>query len=673
MTLLPINMNRIVFLFVFLLSFVANTQSQTKKALVVAIGNYPATSNWPVISSQNDITYMLKTLQRQGFESKDIIVLKDSMATKAGIESALQAFAKKLKPNDIAIIHFSCHGAQLQDDNGDEPDGLDEVLVPYNAVYTGTNGDITNDSANYLRDDLFGKYVRDCRVKLGSDGDLLVLINACHSGTITRGSGKVRGGKPAIVGKNTLIPSGKSAEKSQQFKDGLEGDNNLATYIIYSAASANELDKEVTDNEQLPVGSLTYAFSAALEQLPGHISYRGLFSRIQSVMMEKSLRQHPVMEGNGIDRVLFGGRFIEQQSYSEIAKRLTTREYVLRKGTLAGLNIGAKVGLFPASTQSIQGLTPIASGIVTSAGPFSSTIKLDADPKLATITAGWVFVTEPVFKIPTAILKIETKKADKQTGPVFTEQEVQAITKSISPVPVVTADVPANLLLKKGPAKDSLIIISTGLLFSTNDKGVSAREEWLKNALQQYSQYIFIRDLSLMEAKSGLDVRLVPLKNAEPDTGMAFSSSNRDQYKFSDKDTVVLWVSNPGKQALYINILDLMPDGSIQSILPNKAEKIYPEDLKIKAGETKLFLQYTISIQPPYGTEVFKIFTSRGEMNMEELVNTKGGGTRGNATYMEKLFKKSFGILERGEMNATGLQEGSASNLVFEIVPAKKK
>lgn len=665
-------MNRIIILFFILLTVIGNAQSQTKQALIIAIGNYPPSSNWPFISSQNDLTYMLKTLQRQGFELNNIMVLKDSMATKAGIESALKAFAKKLKPKDIAIIHFSCHGAQLQDDNGDEPDGLDEVLVPYNAVYSGTNGDLTKDSANYFRDDLFGKYVRDCRAKLGADGDLLVLINACHSGTITRGSGKVRGGKAAIIGKNTVLATGKGSEKTQQFKDGLEGDDNLATYIIYSAASANELDKEVTDNEQLPLGSLTYAFSAALEQLPGHISYRGLFSRIQSVMMEKSLRQHPVMEGNGIDRVLFGGQFIEQQPYSEIAKRLTTREYVLKKGTLAGLDVGAKVGLFPASTQSIQGLSPIASGIVTSAGPFSSTIKLDADPKLATITAGWVFVTEPVFKIPAVTLKIESKKAGKQSGPVFSDQEAQVITKSISPVPVIAADLPADLLLRKGPSKDSLIVTSSGLLFSINEKGDAARVDWLKESLQQYSQYIFIRDLSLMEAKSGLEVRLVPLRNAQPDTGKAFSSSNREQYKFTDKDTVLLWVSNPGKQALYINVLDLMPDGTIQSILPNKEQKISPEDLKIKPGESKLFLNYTIAIQPPYGTEVFKIFTSRGEMNMEELVNTKGSGTRGNATYMEKLFKKSFGILQRGEMNATGLQEGSASNLVFEIVRGKR-
>ena len=666
-------MIRIAFISVLFLALLSKGQSQTKKALVIAIGNYPASSNWPVISSGNDIPYMLKTLQRQGFESGNITVLKDSEATKAGIEAALKSFTNKLRPADIAIIHFSCHGAQLQDDNGDEPDGLDEVLVPFNAVYTGTTGDLTKDSANYLRDDLFGKYVRECRGKLGPEGDLLVLINACHSGTITRGSGKSRGGKPAIVAKNAPDLSGKGPDKVQQFKEGGESENNLATYIIYSAASANEVDKEVTDNEQMPVGSLTYAISAALEQLPEHTSYRSLFARIQSVMLEKSLRQHPVMEGNGIDRSLFGGRFIEQQSFSEIAKRLNTREYILKKGSLAGLDVGAKVGVFPATTQNIQGVTPMASGVVTAAGPFSSTIKLDADPKLAQITAGWVFVTEPVFKIPVAIVKIETKKVSKGSNTVYTDLEIENITKQLSPVKVVTGDETANLLLKKGGRQDSLIMISNGLTFSVNEAGEQARIDWLKTALQQYSQYVFIRDLAMVEAKSGLEVKLVPWRNGEPDTGKAVSSSNMEHYKFSVKDTVVLWVTNYGKQSLYINILDLLPDGSIQPILPNKGQKIFPEDLKIRAGESKIFSNYTISLEPPFGTEVFKIFTSRGEMNMEDLVITKGSGTRGASTYMEKLFKKSFGILERGDLNTTGLQEGSASSLIFEIVPAKKK
>ncbi len=59
-------------------------------------------------------------------------------------------------------------------------------------------------------------------------------------------------------------------------------------------------------------------------------------------------------------------------------------------------------------------------------------------------------------------------------------------------------------------------------------------------------------------------------------------------------------------------------------------------------------------------------------MNMEDLVITKGSGTRGASTYMEKLLR-NLSEYWRGDLNTTGLQEGSASSLIFEIVPAKKK
>jgi uncharacterized caspase-like protein len=151
--------------------------AQKKLALIVAIGNYMPSSGIPAIASLNDIKYIKA-------------VLKDSLATKAAILKALDALARKAKKGDIVLIHFSCHGQQIRDQKTieagkDEDDGYDEALLPYDVkkpqyypgIYTGEN---------HLRDDDLGPKLLTIRNSLGNNGSLLVLLDACHSGTATR-------------------------------------------------------------------------------------------------------------------------------------------------------------------------------------------------------------------------------------------------------------------------------------------------------------------------------------------------------------------------------------------------------------------------------------------------------------------------------------------------------
>ena len=126
-------------LFTALFSLFAELSSaQTKHALIVAIGNYPDPINngWPVINSINDISLIKNALvTSQQFAEKNIQVLADSQATKKGIVAALDNLVANANSGDIVVIHFSSHGEQIEDDNDDEIDRLDEVIVPYGAVY----------------------------------------------------------------------------------------------------------------------------------------------------------------------------------------------------------------------------------------------------------------------------------------------------------------------------------------------------------------------------------------------------------------------------------------------------------------------------------------------------------------------------------------------------------
>lgn len=164
--------------------------AQQKHALIVAVGKYMPGSNISPIASVNDIKYIKAALYKNGFPSKQIDSLKDAQATKAAILRSLDALAAKVNKDDIVLIHFSMHGQQIRDQKEtgrDEDDGFDEALIPYDVkkpqyfpgVYTGEN---------HLRDDDLAPKLNAIRNKLGSNGSLLVLIDACHSGTATRAS-----------------------------------------------------------------------------------------------------------------------------------------------------------------------------------------------------------------------------------------------------------------------------------------------------------------------------------------------------------------------------------------------------------------------------------------------------------------------------------------------------
>lgn len=170
---------------VFILLFANNAWGQSRHALLIGIGDYPEDSGWNKIHGNNDISIIKPTLIRQGFHEDAIFQLLDSAATKKNILKALDVFAARLRSGDVAYIHFSGHGQQVSDLNGDEEDGFDEAWIPYDAkkkyevgVYEGNN---------HLTDDELNAIFTRLRVRVGAKGKIIVIADACHSGSGSRG------------------------------------------------------------------------------------------------------------------------------------------------------------------------------------------------------------------------------------------------------------------------------------------------------------------------------------------------------------------------------------------------------------------------------------------------------------------------------------------------------
>lgn len=150
-------------------------------AIVIGIGDYPADSGWNNINGDRDIEIIVPMLHKFGFPQDNIITLTNQSATKQNIKDAVyKNMIPKLHNGDIVYFHFSGHGQQISDLDGDEEDGWDEAMIPYDAKLSydanGYRGE------NHIVDDELNSWLHDIRKRVGVRGKILVVLDACHSG-----------------------------------------------------------------------------------------------------------------------------------------------------------------------------------------------------------------------------------------------------------------------------------------------------------------------------------------------------------------------------------------------------------------------------------------------------------------------------------------------------------
>jgi hypothetical protein len=144
-----------------------------KKALLVGINDYPGSAN-DLAGCVNDTANLRNLLVKEfGFDSAAIRVITDGRATRAAIMGGLETLVAESSEGDTLVFHYSGHGAQVPDQDGDERgDRLDEVLCPRDFSWEGC----------WIRDD----DLSDVFSRLPDGVHLEVLLDCCHSGTGTR-------------------------------------------------------------------------------------------------------------------------------------------------------------------------------------------------------------------------------------------------------------------------------------------------------------------------------------------------------------------------------------------------------------------------------------------------------------------------------------------------------
>ena len=204
-----------------------------QRALLIGISAYENIR--PLNGPRRDLPKMKAFLRDHWkFGQDEIIVLEDADATRDKIIAAIkERLIGETKAGDRVLIYFSGHGSQLPDEDGDEEDGLDETLSPVNT---------TEDGRNQITDDVFGALL----AQLG-DRKVTVIIDSCHSGTVSRSVGSFTEDEHSGSLARTFVPTLQSRSATPTVYDE-EAHSREESFVkskgslhVWSAAASNQL------------------------------------------------------------------------------------------------------------------------------------------------------------------------------------------------------------------------------------------------------------------------------------------------------------------------------------------------------------------------------------------------------------------------------------------------
>ena len=265
-----------------------------KRAVLIGINRYRIPGA-DLRGCVNDVKNMQTALtQFCQFASSDIAVLTDFAATKKAMQDAIRKLVTRARKGDVLLLHYSGHGSNVPDDDGDEADDRDEILCPTDL-----------DWKDPLRDD----WLRATLNKLPAGVSLTVIMDCCHSGTITRAIQP-----PDAPSIERYLPSPwdlVAAESGRKLRgkprDGLRislrarrKKSDVVTADIPEVLITGCRDTQTSADAYIGGaynGALTYHLAAAIKAARGKLTYRELHDRATEGLRRGRYEQVPQLEG----------------------------------------------------------------------------------------------------------------------------------------------------------------------------------------------------------------------------------------------------------------------------------------------------------------------------------------------------------------------------------------
>lgn len=614
-------------------------QTNRKVALLIGISHYPPASGWQSIHAENDLKVIQEALLIQGFSPDQIKILRNQDATKEGIKRTIKSHFSSLRPGDFAYLHFSGHGQQVPDQNGDELDQLDEALVPFDALESYEKNGYQGE--NHLLDDELALWLAPIRKRLGSKGQLLITLDACHSGTATRDGADLppaRGSKIIMAADQTFK---RKPENNFLANDTDLSDADLAPIFLFTATSQKGLNYEVKPNgQELYYGPLSYAFSKTFPGVKEKITYEDFYDQLLKELSIFHMNQSPSAEGP-MHHFVFQGKLNGKPGHYKVLHQ--NKKYVrINAGSFAGVLPNTKIGFYPPNTFVPQPEKNIYSGIVTNSQLLYSDILLNetAPDNLDNTWAFIEYLNLGDLKV-TIKLDVDNKQLREQL------QEKLSVVSNFIEVQK-NADI---IIQQKGVQELQIYTAKDQQLTTKNIAHLSFKEQAqqiLDKVLLPYAQAAYLRQFQFQDRFVDLKMEILPqvvIDNIEHQKtkyktiDISTKRQANGKLVFTSGDKIKLKVSNLGKKAFYFSIFDIQPDNKVNLLIPGKHRSV--EEYYLKPGET-LVLPHRWTLSAPYGQELFKLIA------LDQPINILQPYTRGENI---KLPPPPFKGNARGEVN----------------------
>jgi len=293
-----------------------------KKALCIGI-NYTGTSS-ELRGCINDARNVQRFLiQRFGYREEDIVMLTDDshnpaqIPTRANITRAMHWLVRDARPHDSLFFHYSGHGGQVKDEDGDEDDGYDETIFP---VDFQTSGQIIDDELHFT---MVKPLPAGCR--------LTAIFDCCHSGSALdlpymystegkikepnllaeAGQGLLQSGmaymngdtKGALTGLVSLIKQAAGTNKKAE-EYAKQTRTSPADAISWSGCKDNQTSADTVE-AGVSTGAMSFAFIEALSNNP-HQTYQQLLVSIRETLSSKYSQKPQLSSSHPMDtNILF--------------------------------------------------------------------------------------------------------------------------------------------------------------------------------------------------------------------------------------------------------------------------------------------------------------------------------------------------------------------------------
>jgi Caspase domain len=314
-----------------------------RRALLIGINDYTASRlgdarrapapdrDWPnLLGTLNDVLTIEETLSSlYGFERRDIFKLTDQHATRSAILDAIKNhLLAPAEQGDVIFFYYAGHGSQVRNTLSDEPDQLDESIVPADSRLGVP--DIRDKELRALFNRILDRGAR-----------LTILLDNCHSGSGARGLAS--GARPRGVEPDW-----------RDIKDPAVGPRPEERGALVLSAT-EDFDKawETRDEDGKMHGAFSWAWIRAMRDSVAGESAIETFLRAQARMRAETPFQEPVIAGDDNARLnpFLGVRSdrLGERAVIGVEKIRKDGTIVLRGGWLNGLTVGSELRLFGAS------------------------------------------------------------------------------------------------------------------------------------------------------------------------------------------------------------------------------------------------------------------------------------------------------------------------------------